>query len=115
MRDDDEETVPPLFSSIDAAVTLPLAPLVAEAVKLAKSAMPLLGPVPAVSSTIFPLSALGPHGFVDCCLNASPAKTGVESCSVNIALAAEIIYKLNFNVGPEVNSVTVPLPFAPIE
>src|SRR6267143_2200799 len=88
-RDDDEETVPPLFSSIDAAVTMPLAPLVAEAVKLAKSAMPLLGPVPAVPSTTLPLSAPAPHGTSDCCLNESPAKIGDESVSRNFARLAE--------------------------
>jgi len=51
----------PLFSSIDAAVTLPLAPLVAEAVKLAKSANAgLLGPrLPTCASTTLPTERAG--------------------------------------------------------
>src|SRR5216684_9288225 len=71
--------VPPLFSSIDAAVTLPLFVAVTPvAVKLATSVIstPEGEEAPAVSNTVEPFSTFAPHAQValDCCMYASPTR-----------------------------------------
>ena len=88
-----DDTVPPLFSSIDALLTTPF-----KAVKAPKSAITTPEEAPEVSNTVEPLSAFRLHPQVElvCCLNASPTKIddvvvngGTGSISINFARLAE--------------------------